>query len=137
MSLIKCTECSRLVSNKAVACPACGNPVVAATSEVSIESKSGDVQSNQALSIAVVMVILVVFAFITHAFNPTEEAHRAKLRGAIAQAHPVASLFGAAYLGALDVRYSDGVFMSGTFRGSEIVTFGMFGVVIVVGRPLA
>lgn len=136
MALKECTECGRVVSDMAVACPACGYPIAKRAQNLD-HSGSTNTRTSQTLSLVATLVGVLAILFFAYALNPSEQAHRAKLRGAIAEAHPVASIFGAAHLGALDVRYSDGIFMSATFRGAEVVTFGVFGVVVVVGLPLA
>jgi zinc-ribbon domain len=39
MALIKCAECGKEVSDKAVSCPACGNPLAAHITTVQLTSK--------------------------------------------------------------------------------------------------
>lgn len=51
MAMINCTECGRAVSDKATACPGCGNPIaaaVAAPAPLSVATKPGDAVTTEA-----------------------------------------------------------------------------------------
>lgn len=50
MALIDCPECKRQISDKAPACPHCGNPMMAATlgANVGVETRPGKAVTTQA-----------------------------------------------------------------------------------------
>jgi uncharacterized membrane protein YvbJ len=109
MALIKCTECGREVSDKALTCPACGNPIAQAASAAAqassppqVAQPAGTDRKSQVWN-WVGTIAALALAFV---LNPTASSHRAKLRTAIEDRHPIAGLFGVAQLAALDVRYT-------------------------------
>jgi predicted RNA-binding Zn-ribbon protein involved in translation (DUF1610 family) len=48
MPLIDCTECGKQVSDKAASCPHCGNPMVAKTNGVQVETRAGSTVATEA-----------------------------------------------------------------------------------------
>ncbi|MFA5888760.1 MAG: zinc ribbon domain-containing protein [Candidatus Paceibacterota bacterium] len=44
MSLIKCSECGKEISDKAVSCPSCGNPTVTKSPEIVEDKKIVEVE---------------------------------------------------------------------------------------------
>ena len=81
MALIKCVECGAEISDKAPACPKCGNPMIQA-----VVAPSGAQQTNQPATGSgkklLLLVGLVVFFFVTVNYyggkmNPNYEQQRA------------------------------------------------------------
>lgn len=48
MALITCDECRREISDRAPACPHCGNPLRAARAPLAVETRAGAVVTTQA-----------------------------------------------------------------------------------------
>ena len=134
MALIKCSECGREVSNKATSCPACGNPIAASLESapqiqmLNAEPRGKHTAAQWATSWGLSALIVALAFFL----NPTEVAHRAKLRVAIEAEHPILKVFGASQLATLDVKYQSFGFMSLTTRNKRTVTLGLYGLVYVV-----
>lgn len=129
MALIKCSECGREVSDKAAACPACGNPISTASLAVVESSPSGSQKSYTATEWAISWGLTALILILAFVLNPSEEQHRAKIREAVEQQHPISKYFGLSQLAALDVRYQSFGFMSLTTRGGRNITLGMYGYV--------
>ena len=134
MALMKCPECSREISDKAAACPSCGHPMAVQTSGALISrAESQEVVTSKPSVLATIVNWGLTGAVVALAFtlNPSEEQHRAKIRRAIAENQPIASLFGAAHLAALEVKYHSYGFFSYTERGNKQTTLGLFGIVFI------
>jgi hypothetical protein len=136
MALIACSECGREFSDKAAACPACGNPSAASQRESSANHLNGTKPTPRKHSAAqwlaswVASVLIIVLAF---ALNPTEFAHRAKIAEAIEAKHPILAVFGASKIATLDIRYRSFGIMSVTTQNSRRVSLGVYGFVYVFG----
>ena len=63
MAIVPCPECQRDISDRAAACPHCGNPIAAIPSaaRVSVQTDDGDVVTTQATGKAPKVVQLVGF----------------------------------------------------------------------------
>jgi predicted amidophosphoribosyltransferase len=127
MALISCAECGHQMSDAAAACPQCGHPSTAIQPAQSSPSKptgtSGQVWE---------WVSTIAFFVLAFALNPSEVTHRAKLRGSVAENHPVASIFGAAHVAALDGRYHSFGLASYIDNNRGVTTIGAFGYVWVL-----
>lgn len=129
MALIKCSECGREVSERAVACPACGNPITS-HQKVAARATTGKRQ-HTSTEWAISWGLTALIIGLAFALNPSEAQHRAKLRAAVEAKEPISQLFGISALVTLDVKYQSFGFMSLTTRGSRNVTLGMYGYVHV------
>lgn len=69
MSLVKCTECGREISDKATACPGCGAPTAALASAAASPAESAgapaatEPKQSRALSFLGIAVLVVVLGF--------------------------------------------------------------------------
>ena len=63
MSLIKCPECKKEISDTAATCPGCGAPIseqkIASQPVITTERTSKDIKKHQAISLAMFIVGLV------------------------------------------------------------------------------
>lgn len=110
MAIIKCSECGRDVSDKAFSCPACGNPINTKSSGDGIAQSTvtHDAPKNASPTVAEQLVswgLAGVFVAAGFVFNPSEAAHKAKIRAAIEAKHPVAGFLGLSRIATLDVKY--------------------------------
>lgn len=136
MALIACCECRREVSDRADMCPSCGNPIArsllpALQQDARAAAATDPPKKHTALEWAISWALtagLIIFGF---ALNPTAAAHREKIRSAVADHHPVASLFGVARLVALDAEYHSLGVLSFTTAQKKVVSIGAYGVVLM------
>ncbi|RYG99083.1 MAG: zinc-ribbon domain-containing protein [Alphaproteobacteria bacterium] len=75
MALIKCSECSKEISDKAMACPGCGAPIIAAAIRA---TSSAPKTTNKNIGCGTVLVAFpilgVLFFAILMAMNPEDSA---------------------------------------------------------------
>ena len=62
MALIKCPECGKDISNKAIVCPNCGNPI--SGEAISSENIRNSVTKRKPLYWVILAILLLIIAFI-------------------------------------------------------------------------
>jgi len=80
---------------------------------------------------AIIGAVAVVLAF---ALNPSPEAHRTKIKDAIAERSPIAGVLGVGLLTAFVSSYHSVGVASYTKVDDRVVTLGAFGMVFVVEK---
>ena|GEM_PF-5502651 len=102
MALIKCSECQKEISDKASACPNCGNPVVAQSAIPAIQSKPAQVEYGQVvqkpnpptkpkkkhgclIAIAVVFGVFIIIGIIASIFPDDSDSPVEKTSSSIAE----------------------------------------------------
>ena len=73
MALIKCSECGKEISDKATACPNCGNTISKHTYNKELRAAK-----RVAIFIIVVLAIILVYYFIIGYFIPAHTYHYIK-----------------------------------------------------------
>ena len=62
MALVKCPECTRQVSNRAIACPQCGFPTSQSSSPISTSLPAFDTSDNEGtLKHGLLILLTVIF----------------------------------------------------------------------------
>lgn len=64
MSMIKCSECGKEVSDKAYVCPSCGNPISAARANAAPKPKS------KKKTVIVIVIIIAVISIASAIYTP-------------------------------------------------------------------
>ena len=64
MALVPCAECNRQISDKAVTCPHCGNPVVATTARTNIAVENAPGKALTTQSTAKVWKVIQLIGFL-------------------------------------------------------------------------
>lgn len=66
MSLIKCSECGKEVSDKAISCPNCGNPInLNSNSDVVVNNKKGKKVRKKDSTLSIWAFVLSLFAYLS------------------------------------------------------------------------
>ncbi len=126
MALIKCPECSREISDKAKSCPHCGNPMAAKLSaRFAVQPPRGGTYRYGWLFFIILFFVTLYFS------NPSYGRHRMKIKDALEQSHPIASLFGMSQLAAMATGYHSVGIGSYTEFNGRVVSVGALGVVVV------
>ncbi len=79
--------------------------------------------------IAIVIVLVLIFALVS---NPEFEKHQSKINEKFAQENPIASSLGGGRLYSELVKYKDFYVFSYTSRNQEVVSIGIFSLVLVI-----
>jgi hypothetical protein len=83
VALIRCSECSKEISDKATACPGCGAPIVAAAiTATSSAPKTTDKNVGCGTVVVVFLILGVLFLAILMAMNPEDSAVTKERRNA-------------------------------------------------------